>query len=253
MDKKLSKIPQWLGFILLLSFITAGATLTIFSPLYANGIINVLIPILILIFFKSEFFEKLKLSTLAIGRFLVVMTVLGFLSGDWLVTIIIWLLRLNILEATLTDYKNKSYFNVISGIVLIGTSFALTGGWNGTFYLTTNEAMLFWALAYTLWNWTFVIYEFKHQIGFYHIAVLLAPLLFVTFAAQPGFWLIARANTLTFAGIFQITGKKQIEGYLTNKTLEKAIEKIKDKRVQLLIMLITVILAFLPLVLPLLK
>lgn len=248
MENKLVRIPQWAGIIIILALITSGASLTIISPLYANGLINVIIPILILTFFKSEFFEKLKLSTLAVGRLLVVVTFLGFLPGDWLVQIIIWLLRINILEAMLTDYRNKSYFNVISGLALIGSSFIITGSWLGSYYVTTNAAMLYWAIAYTLWNWDFVIHEFKHQVGFYHLAVLTSPLVLVLLTAEPGLWLIARANTLTFAGIFQIIGKKHIEKYLFNQALAGKIAVMKGTRIQLLLMAVTVALCLMAVV-----
>lgn len=243
------RIPQWLGMIILFVFITLGAVLTTFSPLYGNGIINVVIPVLVLIFLKAEFFEKLKLSTLTFGRFLVVVTVLGFLPGNLLVGVIIWLLRINILEATLTDIRNKNYFNVVSGFALIASSFVLTGTWLGSYYLMTNAAMIIWALAYTLWNWDFVIYEFNHQIGIYHIAVLASPLLFVLVAQQPGFWLVARANSLIFAGILQITGKKYLEKYLLNQAFANKIAALKEKWVQIIVMAVNIILCSISVVL----
>jgi len=244
MLQNLLKLPQWLGFVLILGFITLGSTLTVYSPLYANGLINVVIPILILIFFKSEFFEKLKLGTLTIGRILVVFTVLGIFPHEWLVPAIAWLMRVNILEAALTDYKNKSYFNVISGLALLGSSFILTGSWTGTYYLTDapGAAMLLWALAYTLWNWDFVIYEFKQPVGLYHAAVLSAPLLFIVLIREPGFWLILRANSLTFAGILQITGKRHIEQYFTNYSFGKIILWLKSRTVQATLAAVNVIL-----------
>lgn len=245
MTSKLLRTPQWIGFLVILAFLCLGTTITAFSPLYANGIINVVIPIGILIFLRADFFEKLKLSTLLIGRFLVVLTVLGSFPSDWLVPIIIWLLRINILEATLTDYKNKSFANVVSGLILIATSFVINGSWLGSYYITENEAMIFWAIAYTLWNWNFVIYTFKQSIAYYHIAVLATPLLLVGLTANPGLWLIMRATSLTFAGIFQISGKAYIESYLASPAMSAFITSIKKRPTQLIVMGINVILCLL--------
>ncbi|OCT11850.1 hypothetical protein A8709_28705 [Paenibacillus pectinilyticus] len=242
MTERLRKLPQWIGFLIILTILSLGTTLTAFSPLYANGLINIVIPICILIFLRADFFEKLKLSTLVIGRILVVLTFLGYFPSDWLVPVIVWLLRINILEATLTDFKNKSFYNVVSGLVLIATSFVISGAWLGSYYITVNEAMIFWAIAYTLWNWDFVIYAFKQPIGFYHIAVLTTPLLLVCLSANPGLWLIMRANSLTFAGIFQISGKAYIESYLASDAIQSFIIWIKRKPIQISVMLINVIL-----------
>ncbi|MDR6548821.1 DUF5692 family protein [Paenibacillus qinlingensis] len=245
MAQKLLKIPQWIGFLLILAIISLGTTLTAFSPVFANGIINVIIPIGILIFLRAEFFEKLKLATLLIGRILVLLTFLDYFPSDWLVPLIVWLLRINILEATLTDFKNKSYTNVISGLILIATSFVITGSWLSSYYITINDAMIFWAIAYTLWNWNFVIYTFKQAIGFYHIAVLTTPLLLVCLTMNPGLWLIMRANSLTLAGIFQISGKAYIESYLASPALHNFIILVKKPPIQLGLMVINAVLCVL--------
>ncbi|SDX38381.1 DUF5692 family protein [Paenibacillus sp. CF384] len=248
MSMKPAQLPQSILFEIILAVIIGGTVITAFSPLYGNGIINVVVPIVILLVLKADFFEKLKLSTLLIGRILVVVTFLGFFPDNWLVPTIVWLLRINILEATLTDYKNRSYYNVISGIALIASSFVLQGEWLGTYYVTTNEAMIYWAIAYTLWNWNFVIYNFKQQIGFYHIAVLIAPMLIVLGAWNPGLWLIMRANSLTVAGIFQISCKSYLEQNLRNDSLNAFITKVKRKPTQLIVMVVNVLLSALTLV-----
>ncbi|NOU67211.1 hypothetical protein GC096_24505 [Paenibacillus sp. LMG 31461] len=245
MTERLMRLPKWIGFLIILTILSLGTILTAFSPLYANGLINIVIPICILFALRSDFFEKLKLSTLVIGRVLVLLTFVGYFPSEWLVPIIVWLLRINILEATWTDFKNKNYYNVISGLILIATSFVITGTWLGSYYITVNEAMIFWALAYTLWNWDFVIYEFKQQIGFYHIAVLTTPLLIVCLTMNPGLWLIMRATSLTFAGIFQISGKAYIESYFISPTLLNFITTVKKHPIQISIMVINTLLCLL--------
>jgi hypothetical protein len=89
MAERLLKLPQWIGFLIILTILSLGTTLTAFSPLYANGIINVVIPICILFALRSDFFEKLKLSTLVIGRVLVLLTFVGYFPSEWLVPILI--------------------------------------------------------------------------------------------------------------------------------------------------------------------
>ncbi|OAS21072.1 hypothetical protein [Paenibacillus oryzisoli] len=249
MTDRLLKFPQWIGFLIILTILSFGTTLTAFSPLYANGLINIVIPICILFALRSDFFEKLKLSTLVIGRVLVVLTFVGYFPSEWLVPIIVWLLRVNILEATLTDFKNKNYYNVFSGLALVATSFVISGAWLGSYYITVNEAMIYWVIAYTFWNWNFVIYEFKQPIGFYHLAVLTTPLLIVCLTLNPGLWLIMRANSLTFAGIIQISGKAYIESYLASPAMLTFITTVKKSPVQISIMVINAILCLLALLL----
>mgnify|MGYP005839450537 CR=1 FL=1 len=241
MIKKLGDtIPKPLGMIVCQVVLIAVSTLTTFFPISVNVPINVVLPLIVLLNIRAEFFEKLKLSTLVIGKLIVASTVLGFLQGDWCVQIVFWLLRINILEAALTDFKKKNYLNGITGLVLIAASFQLTGVWVEKYYITTNHAMILWIIAYTIWNWNFVLHEFSSSISVYHILVLLTPLIFIILAREPGFWLIVRASSLSIAGVIQISGKKYIEEYLYFTGFAQKISTLKSLPVQSIVMTINI-------------
>lgn len=208
------------------------AALTVHYPVAANVPINIVIPALIILFGSAKSFEKLKLSTLIWGRILIAITALGFVGGALAVEIIFWLLRINIVEATIKDYKEKNYANALSGVfVLIGT-FLLSGTWLGKYFLIHPESILFWCLAYTLWNWNFVLLNFKSAIATFHIAVLAAPLAYALFMQEIGFWLIMRATSLTIAGCIQVGARSWTEKTFNNKHVERLTKKIKTKNPQ---------------------
>jgi hypothetical protein len=75
--------------------------------------------------------------------------------------------------------------------------------------------------------------------------VLTTPLLLVCLTLNPGLWLIMRANSLTFAGIFQISGKAYIESYPANPAMQRFIISVKKQPVQLSLMVINVLLCLL--------
>lgn len=207
--------------------LTAVAALTVHYPVWANIPINIGIPLLIIIFGAAKSFEKLKLSTLIWGRILIAVAALGILNGQLAVEIIFWLLRLNILEAMYEDGKKRNYPNILSGLfVLIGT-FAFSGTWIEKYFLIHPESVLFWCLAYTVWNWNFVIHNFKKAIGAFHIAVLTAPLLYCLVTWEIGFWLIMRATSLTIAGCLQVGLRPWIEKTFNSKRIGRAIDTIK--------------------------
>lgn len=83
---------------------------------YGNIFFNIVLGIIVLIAMKPVFFETLKLSTLLVGRFIVLFACFGLLPGPIFVIIVLGLYIINILEATMTDFfKNKQYFNGVSG------------------------------------------------------------------------------------------------------------------------------------------
>lgn len=230
-----SSRQQGMGMVAFTVILITVAVLTMYFPLAANIPINILLPLGVLIFGKFILFERIKILLLIPGRILIVITVLGFMSGGLLVAIIFWLLRLNILEATLQDLKTKRYFNAASGVLLIASSWSFSGYWNGVYYLTVPWETLFWILAYTLWNWNFVLLNFPRAVAVYHIGVLTAPLLFCLFTLEQGYWLILRAATLTLAGCGQIIYKNKILHWLHNDKFERATEPIMGLKVQGLI------------------
>ena len=245
---KLGRLTAWLLFSLLILGISM---LTSFQPLWANIPMNIVIPIIVLIFLKTVFFEKLKLSTLIIMRALIVLAVLGVIKGDFYVKLVLIFLVINILEATLTDFKKKKYFNVATGLILAISVVTLQGVWMETYYVANTATILAtiaWIIAYTLWNWIFVTNEFTPAIAFLHVGILLAPIVGSLIMWNPGFWLIFRGNSLTVGGVFQIASKDYLEHKLEDKKFTKFVRATQTNRVQLVLMVVNIILLLVPII-----
>lgn len=123
---------KWLMFT---ATILGISVLTSKFQVYGNIPFNIVCGVLVLIAMKPVFFETLKLSTLLVGRILVLFACFAILPGEVFVAIVLTLYIINILEATFTDFlKNKQYFNGVSGLfVAIGSSaFFLGSTWGKT-------------------------------------------------------------------------------------------------------------------------
>lgn len=259
----LHKLGQFWAWLIFTGLILGISILTSFQPVWANIPFNVIIPILVLIFLKTVFFEKMKLSTLIVMRTLIVLAVFGIFPGSVYVKIVLVFLVINILEATVTDFKKKKYFNFVTGLLLAITTIPLfwfssiwvgagEGIWGGPYYYANTVAIsgtICWILAYTIWNWLFVTVEFSPSIAYLHIGILLAPILGCTFFMHPGLWLIFRANSLTIGGVFQISNKDFLEKKLENKKMTHFIECVGNKQVQIVLMILNIILISVPVIL----
>lgn len=260
---RLDKIGQFWAWLIFTGLILAISILTSFQPVWANIPFNVIIPVLVLIFLKTVFFEKMKLSTLIVMRTLILFAVFGIFPGSIYVKIVLVFLVINILEATFTDFKKKKYFNFVTGILLALTTIPLfwfssiwvgsgEGIWGGPYYYANTIAIsgtICWILAYTIWNWLFVTVEFSPSIAYLHVGILLAPILGCTFFMHPGLWLIFRANSLTIGGVFQISNKTFLEKKLENKKMTQFVTFVGKTQVQLVLMIINIILIAVPVVL----
>lgn len=247
-------VPHLVQVLLYAVLFTAAAMLTMYQPIWANIPLNIIIPLLLLIFMKMVFFERLKLSTLILMRLLVVVTVFGLFSGETCVRIVIILWMVNILEATITDLSKKHYFNAVSGFALTAslftffTSVNLTG-WNGTYYTIFffgNTGTICWIIAYTIWNWTFVSYDFPPAIAKLHIAILASPILGTLIAGNPGLWFILRGNSLTAGGVTEIAFKKRIQNSLEGERITAMVEAVHTKNMQIVLMIINLLLVGIP-------
>lgn len=262
---KVDKIGQFWTWLILTVLITGVSILTSFQPVWANIPFNVIIPILVLIFLNTVFFEKLKLSTLIIMRFLIILAVFGVIPGNIYVKLVLVFLVINILEATLTDFKAKKYYNFVTGLVLAAgtipifwfSSEWITEGaiWGGPYYhadaigSTPALAIIYvvcYIIAYTIWNWLFVTTEFSSSISYLHVGILSAPIIGSIAFLNPGLWLIFRANSLTFGGVLQISNKDYLEKKLDNSKMTKFIEFIRKTKVQIVLMLINLALIIVP-------
>ncbi len=218
-----------------------------FNPIWGNIPLTIVLPLIVLASLKLVFFEKLKISTLIIIRILILLPIFGLWDGHSFVKIILPFMGINILEASLVDFKRKKYYNAITGIALILTLLLMTSSWFDTYYTNyaTNElgevcfyATWIWAIVYTIWNWFFVIAEFKPGIAFLHLGILFTPA-FLGIVYGPEYWMITRAYSLTFGGgVVQIFFKEFFERKFSSPKWDGFVEKLMAPKVQLLFMII---------------
>lgn len=244
-EKDQSKVKSNVLLLVLTVIITGVSMLTSFQPLWANIPLNIIIPIIVLLKLKTVFFEKLKLSTLLIMRTLIVFAVLGVISGDFYVNLVLIFLGINILEATFTDLKRKKYYNVVTGLVMVASIFLLKGVWLGKYYVASSNniyGMIAWIIAYTIWNWIFVTNEFSPSIAKLHVGILAAPIIGSLITGNPGFWLIFRGNSLTTGGNIQIANKEYLEENLKDSSFTRLVNYTKKDSVQLVLMIVNLVL-----------
>ncbi len=247
------KSGQNLLLFLLTVSIMAVSMLTSFEPLLANLPINVFLPIAVMLTCKMVFFEKLKLSTLVTLRAVIILAVFNILPRQWYVNIVLIFLVINILEATLTDFKRRKWFNGVTGLALGASVWFLRGFWvdlSGSYpfahiYETHAAAALgtvAWIIAYTLWNWIFVTNEFSPAIAKLHVGILAAPILSCLMLWNPGYWLVFRANSLTFGGCVQISQKEKLETALKSDGFTRFVEGTQKTGPQIAFMVINLVL-----------
>ncbi len=109
-------------------------------------------------------------------------------------TVLTVVFGVNILEAIVTDASRRAWINLTSGILLLllipsPSAFTLSGEPPEVLY----QAGMPWILAYTIWNWAFVLNRRPH-LASVHAAVLAAALLPLFF--HPLSWGQNRAFTL---------------------------------------------------------
>ncbi|MDC7220081.1 MAG: hypothetical protein PQJ59_09085 [Spirochaetales bacterium] len=252
----MDKLPLGVQFAGYLTAILIMTGITSFIPLWGNLVFAVLFPILVLLTKKMVPFEKIKLSTLLIGRILTILTAVSLLPSRWLILVIAGLMYVNVAEATISDLIKKRWMNVISGIAILATTHILfssvwtvvveTGSLTHIgYYIVRDPRFIFWVLAYTLWNYDFVIGEFSSSVSLYHLAVLSTPLILSLAFGNAGLWLVFRATSLTTGGALQIMFKESLETGLESSGFTKFIEKIKSGPVQFLLMVSVIILSVL--------
>lgn len=245
MTEKNTKLRQLLILFMFTCTTLFISLITAYNPLWGNLIFNVIAGVAVLIYNKPSFFLKLKLSTLLILRVLMIFTVLNFMPGQFYVNIVQIFLVINILEATFTDLKHKQYFNFITGLCLALSVITLTGTWEGGLYSMTAKtklATILWVIAYTVWNWLFVTKEFKSSIAKMHLGFLLAPTIGCLLLQNFNYWILLRANTLTFGGILQIADKDYWEEGLYTDKFDSFVSKIHKKSIQIGFMIFNLLL-----------
>lgn len=220
------------GWALLLAAISV-ASFTF--PLAIGVPLTIVLPTVVLVAVKAIAFERLKLATMIVGRVLYTLTVLGIMPVKVFIPLLIWILRVNILEAVAADVSIKRYGNAVAGVALVVSSLWLDGAWvsGTTYYFFSGTFIVPWIAAYTLWNWTFIGNYFSKPLAAYHVAVLAAPLLYVTLTWQPGFWLIMRSITLNLGGCVHLTARQTIEDRLQVPWIGRLVDALRARTARL--------------------
>ena len=248
--RKADMIVKWVMFT---ASITGMALMAGFYPVYGNVPLIVIPSILVLIFSKPVFFERLKLTTLLSMRIIIVAAAYRLFNPQVYVDVIMLMLIVNILEATFTDLlRHKKYFNAVSGFAVAIGVITLRGLWQfdapfGDYYLAEGALpaiTIMYALAYTLWNWIFVTNDFSSSVSLMHVGFLAAPLIgsVCTLGLGEfggiGMWLLLRANSLSIGGWMQIGAKDWFEREFYNEKFDKFVKWTKSTPVQVVCMLI---------------
>lgn len=253
MQSKHRKAEIYIKWVMFTAAITGMAILAGFYPIYGNVPLIVIPSILVLLFSKPVFFERLKLTTLLTMRIIIVAAALRLFNPQVYVDVIMLMLIVNILEATLTDLlKHKRYLNAISGFAVALGVVTLHGLWQfdapfGDYYLAKGAIpaiTIMYAVAYTIWNWIFVTNEFSSSVSLMHVGFLSAPLLgsLCTLGLGVyggiGMWLLLRANSLSIGGWMQIGAKEWFEREFYNERFDKFVKWTKTTPVQVVCMLV---------------
>lgn len=248
--RKADMIVKWVMFT---AAITGMAIVAGFYPIQGNIPLIVIPSILVLIFSKPVFFERLKLTTLLSMRIIIVVAALRLFNPQVYVDVIMLMLIVNILEATFTDLlRHKKYFNAISGFAVAIGVITLRGLWQfdapfGDYYLANGAIpaiTIMYAVAYTIWNWIFVTNEFSSSVSLMHVGFLAAPLIgsVCTLGLGDfggiGMWLLLRANSLSIGGWMQIGAKDWFEREFYNEKFDKFVKWTKSTPVQVVCMLV---------------
>ena len=241
---------KWIMFT---AAITGMAIISALYPLQGNIPLIVIPSVLVLIFSKPVFFERLKLTTLLTMRILIVLAALRLFNPQVFVDCIMLMLIINILEATFTDLlRYQKYFNAVSGFALALGVITLRGLWQfdapiGDYYLARGAVpaiTIMYALAYTLWNWIFVTNEFSSSVALMHVGFLGAPLIgsLCTLGLGAyggiGMWLLLRANSLSIGGWMQIAAKDWFERGFYHERFDRFVTWTKGRNVQIACMII---------------
>ncbi|MEM6718169.1 MAG: hypothetical protein AAF611_02535 [Bacteroidota bacterium] len=182
--------------VLLFSAFTCICVLATFYPIWVSIGTHMVFPIAVmLIFGMLTQFGYIKLSTLIFGRLLIILAVFG-IGDEYIEVVWLLLLQCNILEATILDFIKKKYFNVVSGLLLLGSSFYLALRWTGSYVLVDNENYLLWIFAYTIWNANFVTMQLSGAYFTHHFLILLSPIIACFVLSDFSYWLMFRETSL---------------------------------------------------------
>lgn len=253
--KKGTRTEVLIKWVMFTAAITGMAVVSGMYPVQGNILLAIVPSVLVLVFAKPVFFEKLKLMTLLTMRVAAVFAALYLFNPQFFVDVVMLMLIVNILEATFTDLlRYKKYCNAVSGFTVALGVITLRGLWQfdapmGAYYLARGAlpaVTVMYAIAYTLWNWIFVTNEFSSSVALMHVGFLGAPLIgsLCTLGLGPyggiGMWLLLRGSSLTIGGWMQIGAKDWFEEEFFDEKFDRFVTWTKGRNVQIVCMLINI-------------
>jgi hypothetical protein len=148
----------------------------------------------------EDWFRWVKLISVVLACVLLCLMRYTPIGGKvWARTAIMLVLAANILEACIQDAISGAPWNWLNAAAGLLSILSLTG-WRKIACDASGERDIIWSgldwayvIAYTVWNWTFVYFNFP-EYAFVHAAVLLAPI--IMNARKGGTWGQTRAFTL---------------------------------------------------------
>jgi hypothetical protein len=157
----------------------------------------------------EDWFRWVKLVSVILACVLLCLMRFTPIGGKaWARFAIMLVLAGNILEACAQDASSGEGWNWLNAAAGLLSVLSLTG-WKRIAADASRERDIIWAgldwpyvIAYTVWNWTFVYFNFP-EYGFVHAAVLLAPI--IMNARKGGTWGQTRAFTLATWMMFEFT------------------------------------------------
>ena len=150
--------------------------------------------------FQRMVFTTAKIISMIIPSALILIIYYDlFGSAEFWLLLVLILLAINIFEATIVDLKNKFYFNAATGLVLIVcVPLYVRLYWISPLILIGPDAVIYWIIAYTLWNFNFVRNNFNPEKTLLHALILTASIVYIFIFSNISLWFFVRASTLMF-------------------------------------------------------
>jgi hypothetical protein len=157
--------------------------------------------------YTHRIFSPVKLFSVAVFAIFYALAILGTLSAEAFQWIALALLAINMVEAVLTEFRQNNYANAVAGAFLVACIPFFRVVLIDDYFALQADFFLYWAIAYTIWNWYFVLKAYPAPgASLFYLGVLLAPFaLLVLFELDPGAWLILRTYTLLLAVVIHTT------------------------------------------------
>jgi hypothetical protein len=147
-------------------------------------------------------------SVILAGAFICLMRFTRLGERRWARIVIALVLAGNILEACVQDASQGAVWNWLNAVAGLISILAIRG-WKDIRISASKERDVVWEgldvpwiIAYTVWNWTFVYFNFP-ELGLIHVAVLAVP--FLANLRRPGTWGQTRAYSLAAWMMLQFT------------------------------------------------